>query len=570
MTDPPPSATPDSSTTPSSVTFITPNPSTTPISSPQDLISLFHPGLQPIANPVSLFSLLSNPSPLLYSNIHHRPQPAVQSAQMSSLENLATPISNSATTSNSLSAKGGRRSKQTTNDSSSKSSKAPTVQKSKQISWAKDLDKDGKSSLKAIVQWMGMTWGDQDSAEDSEWMCMEPSDLISTNYSAYRSGNRSKKECSERCANYLVAKGFRPRTWKGCKQQIELFESKFRAAEGWRRQTGAGILEQAKNKIADLQADPDNDFDEEQGEGIRSRAASLTNDVLRRMCRFYNDLVPIMGSRAANQPLATSKVFAGSQANDTSFNPSSIESNQNQSQSLEDSSHSTESIPFEENSDLNLTPGSSRASSPEGQVPNPEDQLPPIISPPSSFKLSTSNNTQRMPPARLPKTPTRSSQRPSTNKKREISKSVQSSLPSLSDLKELTEERRKEKNENQQLKDQMASSTQEFIAFLGSHMNESPAKNNNKRPLEENLTPETVTKKRAMDNEFATKQAELNLLKVDRQLQEEREALTNGSSKISKLDLARERVGFVAQLISAGMTQDEAIKFADNVLAGLG
>ncbi|KAH9809283.1 hypothetical protein DFH28DRAFT_1189219 [Melampsora americana] len=562
MTDPPLSATPDSSTTPSSVT---PNPSTTPISSPQDLISLFHPGLQPIANPVSLLSLLSNPSPLLYSNIHHRPQPAVQSAPMSSLENQNTPISNSRTTSNSLAAKGGGcRSKQSTNDSGSKSSGAPTVQKSKQISWAKDLDKDGKSSLEAIVHWMGMTWGDQDRADDSDWMCMEPSDLISTNYSAYRSGNPSKKECSERCANYLVAKGFQPRTWKGCKQQIELFESKFRAAEAWRRQTGAGILEQAENEIADLQADPDNEFDEEQGEGIRSRAASSTNDVLRRMCRFYDDLVPIMGSRAANQPLATSEVFAGSQANETTNNLSSTESTQNRSQSLEDSCISNESIRFEEASDLNITPGSSRASSPEAQMPEPEDHLPQMISPPS-----TSNNTQRMPPARLPKSPTRSSQRPSTNKKKEISKSVLSSLPSLSDLKELTEERRKEKNDNQELKDQMATSTQEFIAFLGSQMNNSPTKKNHKRPLEDNLTPETVTKKIAMDNEFATKQAELNLLKVDRELQEQRDALKNGSSKISKLALAREKVGFVAQLISAGMTQDEAIKFADNVLAGL-
>jgi hypothetical protein len=142
---------------------------------------------------------------------------------MSSLENLATPISNSGTTSNSLSAKGGgRRSKQTINNSSLKSSGAPTVQKSKQISWAKDLDKDGKSSLEAIVQWMGLTWGDQDGVEDSEWMCMEPSDLISTNYSAYRSGNPSKKECSERCAKYLVAKGFQTRPWKGCKQQVSL------------------------------------------------------------------------------------------------------------------------------------------------------------------------------------------------------------------------------------------------------------------------------------------------------------------------------------------------------------
>jgi hypothetical protein len=36
-------------------------------------------------------------------------------------------------------------------------------------------------------------------------------------------------------------------------------------------------LEQAETEIADLQADPNNEFDEEQGEAIRSRAATSTN-----------------------------------------------------------------------------------------------------------------------------------------------------------------------------------------------------------------------------------------------------------------------------------------------------
>lgn len=122
---------------------------------------------------------------------------------------------------------------------------------------------------------------------------------------------------------------------------------------------------------------------------------------------------------------------------------------------------------------------------------------------------------------------------------------------------------------NEDLKDQMASSTQQFIAFLGNHLNDSAVKQKDKRKLDEDVSTETATKKRALDDEVQTKQAELNLLRINRELQEEQQAIANGSSSISKLTLARERVQYVTQFVSAGMTKAEEVQMADEVISTL-
>lgn len=96
----------------------------------------------------------------------------------------------------------------------------PTPPKRNQMSWLEDLNTDGKSALDLIAEWLAFTWGDQESPSDAIWMCMESSDLISTNYSIFRSANLSKKECTERCAKYLHAHGFAIPDWKGCKQKV--------------------------------------------------------------------------------------------------------------------------------------------------------------------------------------------------------------------------------------------------------------------------------------------------------------------------------------------------------------
>ncbi|KAH9809938.1 hypothetical protein DFH28DRAFT_933315 [Melampsora americana] len=182
----------------------------------------------------------------------------------------------------------------------------------KQMSWVKDLNLDGKSCLELIVEWLALTWGNQDSPSDVIWMCMESTNSISTNYLAFCSANLSKKECTEQCAKYLNAKGFAGPDWKGCKQKIEHLESKFRSAEAWRNSTGAGIMEKAEDSIDELQAENDLEFDPEEEEAIKASAAKNTKDMLDRLCPYYDSLVPIMGQRAGNQPLSTAETFARS------------------------------------------------------------------------------------------------------------------------------------------------------------------------------------------------------------------------------------------------------------------
>ncbi|KAH9811852.1 hypothetical protein DFH28DRAFT_1110034 [Melampsora americana] len=354
-------------------------------------------------------------------NVYSTPVSAVQPDLFQSQESQSTPIINSTMT--------------------SKSQLVPLTKKSKQISWAKDLNKKGQSSLEGIVQWMGLTWGDQDSPEDSTWMCMDPSDLISTNYSAYHSGNTSKKECCEQLTTYLIAKDFTSCSWKGCKQQIEVFESKLRGAEAWRRQTGAGILEQAETKISNSQADPNNTFDEDKGDLIRLTAATSTK-MLKQLCKFYDKLVPIMGHRAANKPLAVAEVFSSSQVNQTTTNITSDSPNENLP--LPNTLDSPHSIAFEEV--LELTPQS-----------------------------------------------------------------------------KLIKEHKKDKCQVQGPKDQMATSTQEFITFLGTQLDGPTENKANKQNLGED--PETAAKKQALDDELTNKQTKLKILKVNQELQVQQAAL---------------------------------------------
>jgi hypothetical protein len=78
----------------------------------------------------------------------------------------------------------------------------------KQKSWDKDLNSDGKTMVDLIVEWMCFTWGDQEKESDAEWMCMDSSDTISTNYARFRMGLPAKRECARRCALFIGANGF--------------------------------------------------------------------------------------------------------------------------------------------------------------------------------------------------------------------------------------------------------------------------------------------------------------------------------------------------------------------------
>lgn len=171
--------------------------------------------------------------------------------------------------------------------------------------------------------------------------------------------------------------------------------------------------------------------------------------MLKRICRFYDDLVPIMRDRAANQPLATAEVFSASKMKETTIEPPPTQTTQNHSNSCVESNFSKDSMLLEENWDLNMSMPSSRSSSPDCHEQS-QSQIPDNFQTQNLSTPSTINISQRMPPARVQKTPTPSqrSQTSSTSKKNEITQKVRSSSASLSNLKQLEEERKKERMMN--------------------------------------------------------------------------------------------------------------------------
>ncbi|KAH9820324.1 hypothetical protein DFH28DRAFT_1197470 [Melampsora americana] len=296
----------------------------------------------------------------------------------------------------------------------------PTPPKRNQMSWLKDLNADGKSALDLIVEWLAFTWGDQESPSDAIWMCMESDNLILTNYSAFRSANLSKKECTERCAKYLHAHGF-----------IEQLESKFRAAENWRKATGAGIMETAEDEIAALQADKDVEIDNEEEEAIKATAVKSTNDMLHRLCAYYEALVPIMGKRVGNQPLYTAE---------SSARPNQIKSvTQNTpTQGSPNGSEPQSSIEVQTQSSMvNKTQSSRYAVWEPNDITPPDEFYEPEADKDDAVLNSQSKSCRLNPPAICDPIPKDTPRRASGNAT--LLNNIRSSLPTQSDFQELNQ-----------------------------------------------------------------------------------------------------------------------------------
>ncbi|OAV92365.1 hypothetical protein PTTG_02241 [Puccinia triticina 1-1 BBBD Race 1] len=146
------------------------------------------------------------------------------------------------------------------------------------VSWTRDRNADGKSSLDLIVDWL----------------------TVQGNYDLWRSGRVSKQDVSERIVTYLVNNGAAQREWRGVEQQILTLERNFRKALAFQNQTGQGIMDEAELERA-RQDEADLNMSD-----IEDHVENAQNEIevkIQKKCKYFYELEPIMKDRPSSRPL---------------------------------------------------------------------------------------------------------------------------------------------------------------------------------------------------------------------------------------------------------------------------
>ncbi|KAH9463700.1 hypothetical protein Pst134EA_015786 [Puccinia striiformis f. sp. tritici] len=73
----------------------------------------------------------------------------------------------------------------------------------------------------------------------------------------------SKREVSEKIAEYLTSNGIQGRSWDGIEQQVRTLENKFREALRYKLQTGEGIMEKAREDEAEARQEQEQEQERE-------------------------------------------------------------------------------------------------------------------------------------------------------------------------------------------------------------------------------------------------------------------------------------------------------------------
>ncbi|KAI9621138.1 hypothetical protein H4Q26_013336 [Puccinia striiformis f. sp. tritici PST-130] len=111
----------------------------------------------------------------------------------------------------------------------------------------------------------------------------------------------SKREVAEIINEYVIANGGESRVWRGIDQQITSLETKFRVALAYRDQTGQGILDEAEERARQAGGDPeDSDTKDFVGDAITQTEAQI-----RKRCKYFYELEPVMLDRPSATPLDT-------------------------------------------------------------------------------------------------------------------------------------------------------------------------------------------------------------------------------------------------------------------------
>ncbi|KAH9445704.1 hypothetical protein Pst134EB_023539 [Puccinia striiformis f. sp. tritici] len=126
----------------------------------------------------------------------------------------------------------------------------------------------------------------------------------------------SKREVSEKIAEYLTSNGIQGRSWDGIEQQVRTLENKFREALRYKLQTGEGIMEKAREDEAEARQErereqearremgvDEEDDDDHDSEEFVLNARNMIEAKIKKKCPFFFDLEPVFMDRASAVPL---------------------------------------------------------------------------------------------------------------------------------------------------------------------------------------------------------------------------------------------------------------------------
>ncbi|KAH9808575.1 hypothetical protein DFH28DRAFT_1068974 [Melampsora americana] len=359
-------------------------------------------------------------------------------------------------------------------------------------------------------------------------------------------------------------------------------------------------MDQAENEIEALQsAVQDGQLDSDKEEEIQALAAKRTKDVILSHCSYYDVLLPIMGNRPNNLPLASAKTPAPSTSKPPAPSPlSSIESTPSNTINLTPSNAinltSGQLLPMEDSQSTQYSGSESTHSlipilemMDDFDIPDPDDPIgtnshtqPPHRDQPEANETIKGNvhpqQSQRSPSCQF-QTPGRNKvssnlgPTPKTVSRRSsgsaaVLKSMKSSLPSPSDFQAMTQNAKETNDTNCLMLQETAGAHNTVIGLLGAKFGLQTA--SNKHSLEEEDPDELANKKAKR-----AKQDELDLIRLECKLAAERRAFEqekNGSgSKMLPLDLMREKVDMVAKLTLAHVPVEQAQKMVEEILKGL-
>ncbi|KNE89896.1 hypothetical protein PSTG_16644 [Puccinia striiformis f. sp. tritici PST-78] len=111
----------------------------------------------------------------------------------------------------------------------------------------------------------------------------------------------SKREVAETINQYLIDNGGVSRAWKGIEQQITTLEKKFRQALAYCDQTGQGILDEADERARQAAAN----LEDSETEDFVGDARTQTEAQIRKICKYFYELEPVMLNRPSAVPLNT-------------------------------------------------------------------------------------------------------------------------------------------------------------------------------------------------------------------------------------------------------------------------
>ncbi|EGF99081.1 uncharacterized protein MELLADRAFT_94913 [Melampsora larici-populina 98AG31] len=317
---------------------------------------------------------------------------------------------------------------------------------------------------------------------------------------------------------------------------------------------------------------------------IRALAAKRTKDAILSHCAYYDALQPLMGQHPNNLPLASAETPSPSSsippAASTSMAPTpsntihpnpltSIDLTSGQideTQSTQISGwDSTQSVNphLESIEDFDLPDPNDLTD----DQPSSNDMIAPNI---QSQPLQRASSSQSQTPARN-KVSSEASQTPKNSSRRSsgsaaVLKSMKSSLPSQTDFQEMNMNAKETNNTNRLMLQQTADTHNTVIGLLGAKFG--LPSSSSKHSLEEEDANVLANKKAKR-----AKQDELDLIRLERELAAERRAFENeksgSGSKMSPLELTREKVDMVAKLTLSHVPLEKAQQMVEEMLKDL-